>query len=416
MTRPLTVAVVHNADWTLYLFRASLMRALKARGCRVLAIAPAGRAVESIERDGIVFVDWPLARRNLKNPFPEILSVVRLWSIYRRTKPDLVHHYYLKTNIYGAIAARLAGVKVVITSVNGLGYIFTAKSASATLLRPIILALYRLAFALSDVIIFQNQDDIDTLKAGRLVRQGKARLMPSGSGVDLTVFDARAVDDARDGHLRESLGIPKGGAIVMLVGRMLWDKGIAEFVECSRRVRRTVDAQFVLVGPVDPGNPNAIPGEVLQEWHREGVIHYLGERDNIPELMALSDVLVLPSYREGMSRTLMEGAAMGKAMVTTDVPGCREIVQHGVSGLLVPPRNSAALAEAVEELLLSPDLRNRLSDAARETALREFDEHTVVARLLLLYDTALGNKGLETLPAEAVPSTSSDRSAVSSGG
>ncbi len=394
-----TVAIVHNADWTLYRFRAGLMRELKARGLNVLAVAPAGKSVKRIEADGFTFFHWRLARRNLKNPLPELASIVHLWSIYRKSKPDLAHHYYLKPNVYGALAARLAGVKIVVASVNGLGYIFTATGAKARLLRPLVMLLYRLAFSLSDAVIFQNRDDAQVLKGNSALDKNGVFLIPGGSGVDLSTFDPTAV--VGTAIKRKSLDLPDGGAIVLLIARMLWHKGIAEFVECASLVRREFDAHFLLVGPVDPGNPASIPSVTLRAWQRRGDIRYLGERQDIPELLSIGDVLVLPSYREGMSRTLMEGAAMGKAIVTSDTPGCRDVVEDGVTGLLVPPRDVTALAAAVRQLLSSDSLRRRLSAAARQKALQEFDERAVVSRIVDIYDTLLRQKGLSGLRPEA---------------
>ena len=399
MTSTPTVAIVNNDDRYLYRFRGSLLRALKTRGWKVLAVAPAGRAVPAIEQEDVSFVHWPLSRRSV-NPLLEVWSLFKLWRIYRRTRPHLVHHFTPKVNIYGALAARMAGVPVVVATITGLGYVFTADGARARLIRPIVSVLYRIAFRKSDAVVFQNQDDISEVHAAGLLELTKAHYVPGGSGVDTAAFDPDAVDAATKQRLRGSLGLPDKGLVVLMVARMLWHKGIGEFVDCASIVKQhRNDAKFLLVGPEDPGNPAAIPSERLRQWHQEGSVRYIGEREDIRDLLALCDVLVLPSYREGLPRILIEGAAMGKPIVTTDVPGCRDVVDHDINGLLVPPRDPAALAHGVEQLLLSPGLRQRFSDATRERALMEFDERRTVARVLELYDTLLEQRGLGRLTA-----------------
>ncbi len=397
---PHNVAMVHNDDWFLYRFRSPLLRKLKSRGCTVFAVAPAGRAVSAFEQEEIGFIDWPLSRGSL-NPFTEILRVLTLWRIYRKTKTQLAQHFTVKPNIYGPIAARLAGVPVILSSVEGLGYLFTSKDFKAALIRPIVTALYRLAFALTDAVVFQNRDDISVLRGLGLLPQSKVRHIPGGVGVNTTVFSPEAVDADTKRKLRRSIGLPDSGLIVVLAARMLWHKGVAEFVECARVLTQKKDTHFLLVGPIDTGNPAAIPIETLHEWDQTGIITYLGEREDIRDILALSDLLLLPSfYREGTPTILVEGAAMGKPIVTTDFPGCREVVEHGVNGLLVPPNDTLALTCAVEKLLDSPKLRGQFADAGRRRAVAEFDESKINARFMELYNTLLVQKGLQALPEE----------------
>jgi len=174
---------------------------------------------------------------------------------------------------------------------------------------------------------------------------------------------------------------------------MLWHKGIGEFVECARIVKRDLEVHFIVVGPLDKGNLASIRSDRLFEWEKEGSIQYLNKREDVRELLALSDIVVLPSYREGMPRVLLEAAAMGKPIVTTNVPGCKDIVDHEINGLLVEPKDAVALARAVESLLLSPDLRRRFGEAARKKALKEFDEVKINAEILNVYNTILERKG-----------------------
>ena len=391
-----TIAIVYNDDGYLHRFKGGLLRTLRSMALNVLAIAPAGPAVSAIERDGVTFVHWPMSRGS-KNPIAELRSIVALWRIYRKARPDIVHHFTAKPNVYGAIAARLAGVPIVVDSVNGLGYAFTGRDLKSTLARVLVSSLYRLAFGLSDAVVLQNSDDIADLQERGLLSREKARHVPGGSGVDTSAFDPGSINPAAPDGLRSSLGISPQAAVVLLVGRMLRHKGVAEYVQSARLVRSTREAVFLLVGPTDHGNPASIPSSQLKNWAWGGSVRYLGERQDIPALLALSDLVVLPSYREGCPRVLLEASAMGKPMVACDVPGSRAVVDHGVNGLLVPARDPEALAVAIGQLLDSPERRARMGAAGRDKAVREFDERKVNAHLVRLYDSLLSAKlGPET--------------------
>ena len=391
MTSPPTIALVYNDDLYLHRFRGGLLRALMARGYRVHAIAPAGEAAQAFEDSGIPFTHWPLARRSV-NPLTELRSVVSLWRIYRRLQPDLVQHFTTKPNVYGAIAARLAGVPTATASVNGLGYVFTGRDARSRLIRPLVSLLYRLAFGMSEAVVFQNRDDIQELERRHLLSTGKSRYIPGGSGVDTSVYSPEAVGPTAAAGLKDCLGIDQATPVVLLVGRMLWHKGIAEYVECARLIKEKRNACFLLVGPLDKGNPASISSGQLARWVEEGGIKYLGPRSDVRELLAIADVVALPSYREGLPRVLLEASAMGRPMVATDVPGCREVVEHEVNGLLVRPEDSVSLAQAVEVLLGSDDLRRKMGAAAREKAVQEFDEGKVIERMLELYRGLLSSR------------------------
>ena len=384
-----TVALVYNTDLYLHRLRGSLIRALTAEGYDVYAIAPEGPSVPAIEADGATFVRWPLPRRGL-NPVVELLSILRLWGIYRRISPDIAHHFTAKPNIYGAIAGRLAGVSVTISSVNGLGYVFTGDERMLALVRPLVTTLYRMAFRLNSSVVVQNGDDIEELEKRGILSAGAALHAPGGSGVDIDRFTPDAIPPSVVVALRESLGIAMDTPVVLFVGRMLWHKGIQELVECAHIIGPKLGARFVLVGPTDEGNPAAIPSDRLVAWSAEGPITLLGERSDIRELLAMADVVALPSYREGFPRVLIEACAMGKPIVTTDVPGCRDVVTNDLNGLIVAPKDGRALAGAVEALLADSSLRARLSVAARRRAVDEFDEKIVTGNTLSLYDRLIG--------------------------
>lgn len=373
-----------------------MLKKLQSNGFVVYAVAPSGRALTSFEKHQIRFIHWPLSRQSL-NPLTAILHIIKLWKIYRKTKTQLAQHFTVKPNVYGPIAARLAGVAIVVSSVEGLGYLFTANDVRANLIRPIVTILYKLAFSLTDVVIFQNKDDISVLRKLSVLPQNKVKHIPGGVGVNTAIFNSKTVSDETKKRLRKSIGLPNDGIIFVLAARMLWHKGVAEFVECARIIRKRNNAHFLLVGPVDTGNPSKIPISTLKGWHAAGHIQYLGERNDVRDLLGLADVLMLPSfYREGTPTILLEGSAMGKPIITTDFPGCREVVEHNTNGILVPPKNVAALVSAVQNLLESPELRTRLGVAGRRKAVLDFDEEKINGQFMELYKTLLQKKGLLT--------------------
>jgi glycosyltransferase involved in cell wall biosynthesis len=393
MAEPRTIAIVYNDDFYLHRFKGGLLKALSEAGHTVYAIAPVGESVEAIEELGATFIDWPLVRRGASPP-RELQSLLALRSIYKRIRPDLVHHFTAKPRVYGAFAARLSGVPLVVASVNGLGYVYTGRGLKSSIVRPVSTLLNRLAFGISEAVLFQNHDDIKFFEETRMVSKKTIRHVPGGSGIDTELYSPDSVDAMEIARLRSSLDIPADVPVVVMVGRMLTHKGVHEYVESARKLEGYQSARFLLVGPADPGNPASIPQETLVDWGRSGVVSYLGERSDIRELMAMSDIVVLPSYREGFPRVLIEAAAMGKPMVTTDTPGCREVVVDGENGLLVPVRDADALGLAMRKLLASPALRKTMGEAARKKALSEFDERNVTQNIIAIYDELLTRTGV----------------------
>lgn len=351
--------------------------AARAAGYEVLVLTRIGDGghAQRIRDAGLRLLPLRVQRRST-NPFAELGVVRQVLATYRRERPDLVHHIALKPILYGTLAARLCGLSAVINAPVGMGFVFTSASWHARLLRPMVHAGLR---ALLDPpgarVVFENPDDLDALVADGLVRRADCVLI-RGAGVDTGRFRPAP----------EAAGTP----VVTLVARMLRDKGIGEFVEAARRLRaRGVAACLQLVGEPDPGNPAAIPEAELRAWHDDGVIRWLGRREDIPEILAASHVVCLPSYREGLPKSLLEGLAAGRPLVATDVPGCREAVIDGETGLRVPARDPAALADALARLLQDPPLRVRMGTRGRELAQEAFSTRIVVARTLALYDAML---------------------------
>ena len=359
-------------DWYFWSHRLPIARAAKDAGFDVLVATRVDQHKERIENEGFKLIPIGLERKS-RNIFKEGLSIFEIVKIYCREKPDIVHHVAVKPVLYGSWAARIAGISGVVNALAGLGFIFVAQGWKAKVLRRLVVFAYRSAFPAKNTIgIFQNPEDLKLFIDAGVVTNEKAVLI-RGSGADTSRF----------AHLPEPTGIPT----IVLASRMLWDKGIAEFVEAARHLRKEgVTCRVVLVGVPDPENPASILEETLRGWHAEGIVEWWGHRKDIPEVFAQSNIVVLPSYREGLPKVLIEAASCGRAIVATDVPGCREIVRHNENGLLVPPRDSKSLADALKILIGNPELRAKMGGRGREIVEVEFSEEIVVKQTLELYE------------------------------
>jgi glycosyltransferase involved in cell wall biosynthesis len=374
------VVLFANTDWYLYNFRLPLARALRANGWEVVLVSPGGSYGQKLEASGFCWSVLPMERRSL-NPLRELGVLAWLVSFLRREQPDVVHGFTIKCAIYGALAARLTGVSGRVHAVAGMGYVFTSRSLKARLLRTVVSQLMRAALGgRGSMLILQNPDDVKLFKRTGLVDPARIRLI-RGSGVNCNRFMPRLpFEETADEGRKRPLH-------VLLATRLLWDKGIAEYVDAAKMLRaegRTV--RFYLAGATDLGNPATVDQKQVLEWTREGIVTWLGHVNNMTDVLANMDAVVLPSYREGLPRALVEAAACGLPIVTTDVPGCREVVKKsGVDGLLVPPRDSAAIAAAIRTLDDDRALCARLGAAARKTAVTRFDERIVIAQTLAVY-------------------------------
>jgi len=369
----LKVVLFANTEWYLYNFRRSLAVALREAGYEVLLVSPAGPYAAHLRALGFRWVAAPMQRRSL-NPLREASLVLWLARLFRRERVDLVHGFTIKSAVYGSLAARLAGVPARVNAVAGMGYVFVNNDLRARLLRPAVRALMRLALGGTGArLVLQNPDDVALFREARLIDEDRIRLIP-GSGVDCSRFRAAGVR-AHGEPLR-----------VLLAARLLWDKGLAEYVEAARMLRaERRSVRFLLAGDPDPGNPAAVPEATVRGWGAEGVVEWLGHVDDMPALLATVHAVALPSYREGLPKTLIEAAACGLPLVTADAPGCREVVAHEVDGLLVPVRDAAALARAIARLDDDPALAARLGAAAKRKALERFDERIVVRSTIEVY-------------------------------
>lgn len=309
--------------------------------------------------------------RSRLNPLAELKTLWLLAKAYRHLRPQIVHQVALKPALYGTLCARLNGVSRIVNAFGGMGYLFTHKSIKSTVIKPLMALAFRLLLNTRRcLLILQNPDDVDLMTP--LVGRDKIKLI-RGAGVNLKKFYPRP----------EPLTPP---VKVLMVSRLLWSKGIGELVEAARLLKKEkVPVEISIAGDPDIQNPASISEQVLETWKHENAVTWLGACTDIATLYNQVHIAVLPSYREGLPKSLLEAAACGKPIVTTNVPGCREVVVAGENGLLVPSRNALALANALKKLTEYPDLRVRMGELSRRKAEQEFDEEKIIAQTLAVY-------------------------------
>ena len=382
MTNPARpkVMIVINTAWNIYNFRAGLVRALIDAGYDVVAVAPPDAFIGRLEALGCRFVPLPMKGHG-KSLTGELALLWRFWRLLRAERPAAYLGYTIKPNTYGSALAALLGVKV-INNVSGLGTGFLRGGLLALLVQ----GFYKLGLFGSKRVFFQNQDDLDLFVGRRLVRAWQAGLLP-GSGIDLQRFAPvpdPALSDTNDSASEERDGGPAGEVRFLLLARLLREKGVVEFADAARSLKaRFPRARFQLLGFLDAANPRAITPAMLQSWVDEGVVEYLGSTDDVRTFLAAASCVVLPSYREGTSRALLEAAAMGRPLIVSDVPGCREVVDAGISGLLCQARDATSLAATMADFLQMPGpARAAMGLAGRRKMEREYDEKFVTAAYL----------------------------------
>lgn len=360
-----------SVDW--FFCSHFLDRAIAARddGYEVVVLTNVDRHGEVIRNAGLRLLPLPLSRSSL-NPLAGLMALVRIVNIYLREQPALLHHVALKPILLGGLAARIAGCHRVINAVVGGGYAFTSQHPLARMIRPLLtMALRFLLNPPGSRVVFENADDLNSFAQAGLVSKARSVLI-RGAGVNPHQFP---------------LNVTKSDPpMVVLVARLLWDKGIGEFVEAARALRqRGVSARFVVVGDADPENRACIDHATLEAWRSDGAVEWWGFRTDIPQILVQASIACLPSYREGLPKSLLEAMAAGLPCVTTDVPGCREAVRHDDNGLLVPARDASALAEAIAHLLAHPELAQKMGARGRQRLEQEFSAQQVNASTLSLY-------------------------------
>lgn len=362
-------------DWYFVSHRLGLARAVRDTGAEVVVVTRTRDHAQAIKSEGFRLV-WFLLPRSKFSIVSELKSVINLIRIYRKERPDLVHHVALKPSLYGSLAALFVPKAAVVNAVTGLGYVFTPGSWAGKALQPLVSIIGRMLLGRGkSCTIVQNPDDFETLSRVGVIGSARTVLI-AGSGVDLQAFAV----------MPEPSGVPT----VAIVSRMLWNKGVGELVEAARLLRgRGKRVRVLLVGTPDPENPSSIPERQLCEWHDDGLVQWQGYRNDIAAVWREAHIAVLPSYREGLPKSLLEAAACGRPIVATNVPGCREIVESGRNGLLVPRADGVALANAIEALLDNPELRKRMGSESRRLVETHFGQDVIVGETLKVYDTLL---------------------------
>lgn len=365
-----------NTDWYLYNFRLEYARFLRARGWEVVFLSPDGDYVKKVRDAGFRHIVFNFSRKGI-NPIREEETIRRIKAIYEEEKPGLVHHFTIKCDIYGSLAAESLGIPAIVNSITGLGYMFLSEKPHVKVIREVVKILYKKALGKTQVV-FENPDDRALFLKLGLVKENNSHVV-LGTGIDIKKFFP--------------VEPPDSTTLTVLPSRMILDKGICEFVEAAAGIHQSgVQARFALVGDTDPGNPTGIPLEQLKQWQKEGNVEWWGWKDDIAEVLSLSHIVCLPSYREGLPKTLIEAASCGRPIVTTDVPGCREVVTDGENGYLVPAKDPEALKEALLKLIRDPQLRSVMGEASRSRAVSLFSNDIVNKGLWSVYQSALDAK------------------------
>ena len=360
-------------DWYFCSHRLPLAAAAIEAGYQVSVVTRVNKHADAIVASGLTLIPLQFMRRSVTDVVNEFASIREILGIYRREKPDLVHQVGLKPVIYGSLAAHLVGVPSVVNALAGLGFIFSSRRLLAHILRPIVKLVFFILFKKGNsCVIVQNVRDREVLTQEVGLRPAHVRLI-RGAGVDLDVYDSRS----------PSLDPP----LVVLVSRMLWDKGVADFVEAATRIYEAgTKARFALIGIPDPENPSSVPESQLRAWQDAGKVEWWGFRDDIPAVLAMASVVCLPTfYGEGVPKALIEAMACRRAIVTSDIPGCRELVEDGRSGILVPPRNVPALTAALKSLILDPVRCREMGEAGRALVKNSLSSSQVLKETLAIY-------------------------------
>lgn len=365
--------MVANVDWFFISHRQVIAQEAVRQGWKVFVAAEDTGLGREISLHGIEFIDFKFSRSGT-NPMGELITLKEFYSLYKKVNPDVVHHITLKPVTYGSIVAKIVGIKYVVNAVSGLGYNFT--NGRSGIVQKVMVKLMRYGFDRKNItVIFQNQDDQEALKSLKILNHDNTIVRIKGSGVDLDQFYHSPLPGCKR-------------IVILLPSRMLWDKGVKELREASDLLKKQYEnkIQFVLAGLADEDNKAGVPASYLMEWEDGNYVKWIGYQKNMVKLYQDSHIVVLPSYREGMPKTLLEACAIGRAIITTDAVGCKECVDEGENGLKVPIYSVNELATAIEKLVNNPNLLTEMGLASRRKAELEFDVRKVVERHLEIYN------------------------------
>ena len=359
------IAVVLNTSWNIYNFRKGLILSLMDKGNEVITIAPKDAYTYKLLDLGCRHVPVKMDSRGA-NPIKDFLLILELYGIYKKVKPDVILHYTIKPNIYGTIAASLLRIPV-INNVCGLGTMFLKDN----LVSRVAILLYRIAFRFPKKIFFQNEDDQNLFLTRRIVSKKVSDLLP-GSGINTNEF----ISNPQSGNNQPFT--------FLLISRLIYDKGIIEYIEAIDQLKKEgIDAKFQLLGQIDEKHKRGIPANKIQDWIEKNQVEYLGTTEDVRSYIQNADCVVLPSYREGTPKTLLEAASMAKPIVTTNVPGCNNVVRHGENGFLCKVKDAEDLAEKMKSILILPETqRRKMGDNGRSYIIKNFDESIVIERYM----------------------------------
>ena len=366
-----TIIYFVSEDWYFCSHRLPIARKALAEGFKVVVVTRVGKYRNIIESEGFELAPIEIQRGGV-NLFSEIRTISQLYSYYKKYNPDIVHHVAIKPVIYGTLVARFIGSMKIVNAMAGLGFIFISNKRKVRFIRFFVHKMFKFLFKNKNgKLILQNKDDLNYFLKNKLIKKDQITVI-RGSGVDINKFVP----------IKEPLGIP----IVMLASRMLWDKGVREFVDAAKVLKREgVKARFVLVGVNDSENPTSISNGQLNEWNESNIVEWWGGKDDMQEVLIQAHIVCLPSYREGLPKVLIEAASCGRPTIATDVPGCIEIVHNRINGLLVPIRDFISLANAIKELVDNPKKRQIMGEGGRRLVAAEFSEEIIVDQTFRLY-------------------------------
>jgi glycosyltransferase involved in cell wall biosynthesis len=363
--------IVVSEDWSFWSHRLSLAQSAIEAGFNVTLLTKVNELEKKIKEKGINVININFVRSS-KSPLIDLLNIIKLICIFRKEKPDLIHNVALKTILIGSLAALFNRSAVVVNAFTGLGYVFSSNQFQAKVIRLFIKPVFRLVIRRRNYwTIFQNPDDLNLFDDLGLIEPDRSMLI-RGSGVNTSEF-SQTID------INET-------PVVMLASRMLWDKGVGEFVGAAKRFREeNIKAKFVIVGDIDKENPMSIPIITIEQWVSEGYIVWEGHSNSMPEKLSSASIVCLPSYREGLPKVLLEAAAVGRPLIATDVPGCREIVKNGENGILVKLKNIDSLYNAIKLLVLNKEMRQSMGECSRELVESELSTNIINTQILEFY-------------------------------
>lgn len=370
LMKPKSIVFVVNVDWFFCSHRLPIALELLKSGHTVTLICSVTNKQKYIESLGISVIPIKLSRSG-SSLWNELRTFIQLGKTLRNIPIDVLHLVTIKPVLYGALLSRWMDIPKRVASISGLGFIFLSTRIKYRLIKMIVVRLYRMGLNKSNTtIIFQNRDDLELFSVNKISTRAETKLI-RGSGVDLNQIQPTIETD--------------DSIVVMFMARLLKDKGVVEFIESSTSFISNSDIKFVLVGDVDPDNPNSLSTTELTSYKKYSNVEHWGWRNDISVTLSKSNIVVLPSYREGLPKSLLEAAASARSVITTDVPGCRDAIENGLTGLLVPLKNVGALVEAIELLISKPELRHKYGQAGRVLAEKEFDINSVVQKHLQIY-------------------------------